>query len=146
MLKALGIDLCQSACRRWTNKKYSVLISVLQSTQWINSERIYPQTRVPRTHQCNYNDNIILWSRYCLFICVYIFIYMYIYIIYIYISMYMHICTYLYMYLYFSKLTIKTVNLYQWCCFGVSDSNFEQCFLVYCFDDFLLNRYFAFGN
>ena len=30
----------------WTNKKYSVLISVLQSTQWINSERIYPQNRV----------------------------------------------------------------------------------------------------
>ena len=30
----------------WTNKKYFVLISVLQSAQWINSERIYPQTRV----------------------------------------------------------------------------------------------------
>ena len=30
----------------WTNRKYSVLISVLQSAQWINSERIYPQTRV----------------------------------------------------------------------------------------------------
>ena len=26
----------------WTNRKYSVLISVLQSAQWINSERIYP--------------------------------------------------------------------------------------------------------
>ena len=26
----------------WTNKKYSVLISVLQSAQWINSKRIYP--------------------------------------------------------------------------------------------------------
>ena len=25
----------------WTNKKYSVLISVFQSAQWINSERIY---------------------------------------------------------------------------------------------------------
>ena len=30
----------------WTDKKYSVLISVLRSAQWINSERIYPQTRV----------------------------------------------------------------------------------------------------
>ena len=29
----------------WTNRS-SVLISVLQSAQWINSERIYPQTRV----------------------------------------------------------------------------------------------------
>ena len=29
-----------------TNKKYSVLISVFQSAQWINSERIHPQTRV----------------------------------------------------------------------------------------------------
>ena len=29
-----------------TNKKYSVLISVLRSAQWVNSERIYPQTRV----------------------------------------------------------------------------------------------------
>ena len=26
----------------WTNKKYSVLISVLSSAQWINLERIYP--------------------------------------------------------------------------------------------------------
>ena len=33
VLKALGIDLCQSACGGWTNKKYSVLISVLQSAQ-----------------------------------------------------------------------------------------------------------------
>ena len=30
----------------WTNKKYSVLISVLQSAQWINSEHIYPHTHV----------------------------------------------------------------------------------------------------
>ena len=30
----------------WTNKKYSVLSSVLQSAQWINLEHIYPQTRV----------------------------------------------------------------------------------------------------
>ena len=30
----------------WTNKKYSVLISVLQSAQWVNSERIYPYTHV----------------------------------------------------------------------------------------------------
>ena len=30
----------------WTNKKYFVLISVLQSAQLINAERIYPQTRV----------------------------------------------------------------------------------------------------
>ena len=30
----------------WTNKKYSVLINVPQSAQWINSERIYPQPRV----------------------------------------------------------------------------------------------------
>ena len=29
-----------------TNKKHSVLISVLQGARWINSERIYPQTRV----------------------------------------------------------------------------------------------------
>ena len=29
----------------WTNRN-SVLISVLQSAQWINAERIYPQTRV----------------------------------------------------------------------------------------------------
>ena len=28
----------------WMNKKYFVLISVLQSAQWINSEHIYPQT------------------------------------------------------------------------------------------------------
>ena len=28
----------------WTNKKYSVLISVLQSAQWINSECIYPHS------------------------------------------------------------------------------------------------------
>ena len=30
----------------WTSKTYFVLISVLQSAQWINSERIYAQTRV----------------------------------------------------------------------------------------------------
>ena len=30
----------------WTNKKYSVLSSVLQSAQWIYSARIYPQTHV----------------------------------------------------------------------------------------------------
>ena len=38
----------------WTNKKYSVLISVLQSAQWINSERISTDTCffLPRTHQC----------------------------------------------------------------------------------------------
>ena len=33
-------------CLWWTNKKYSVFISVPQSAQWINSERIYSQTRV----------------------------------------------------------------------------------------------------
>ena len=38
----------------WTNKKYSVLISVLQSAQWINSERISTYTCfvLPRAHQC----------------------------------------------------------------------------------------------
>ena len=30
----------------WTNKIYSVLNSILQRAQWINSELIYPQTRV----------------------------------------------------------------------------------------------------
>ena len=30
----------------WANKKYSVLISVVQSTPWINSEIIYPEKRV----------------------------------------------------------------------------------------------------
>ena len=30
----------------WTNRNHSVLISVLQSAEWINSERIYPRTRV----------------------------------------------------------------------------------------------------
>ena len=36
----------------WTNKKYSVLISVLQSAQWINSERIYPHTRFVLPYIC----------------------------------------------------------------------------------------------
>ena len=37
-----------------TNKKYAVLISVLQSAQWINSECISIETSflLPRTHQC----------------------------------------------------------------------------------------------
>ena len=37
-----------------TNKKYFVLISVLQSTQLINSELIFTDTCfvLPRTHQC----------------------------------------------------------------------------------------------
>ena len=30
----------------WTNKKHSALICVLQSAQLINSEHIYPQTRI----------------------------------------------------------------------------------------------------
>ena len=33
-------------CLWWTNRKYSVLISALESAQWINSERIYSQTCV----------------------------------------------------------------------------------------------------
>ena len=36
-----------------TNKNYSVLISVLQSVQWIHSERIYPQTRVSSFPELN---------------------------------------------------------------------------------------------
>ena len=38
----------------WTNKKYSILISVLQSAQWINLERISTDTCfvLSRTHQC----------------------------------------------------------------------------------------------
>ena len=34
----------------WTNKKYSVLIIVLQSAQWINSERIYKINYSPEKH------------------------------------------------------------------------------------------------
>ena len=40
------LSFAQMLVVQWTNKKYSVLISVFQSAQWINSERIYPQTCV----------------------------------------------------------------------------------------------------
>ena len=68
----------------WTNKKYSVPISVLQSAQWINSERIYP----------------------------YIYIHVYIQKLraYIYIYIYIYLYTYIYIYLYTLCLRVSNVE------------------------------------
>ena len=58
----------------WTNKKHSVLISVLQGARWINSECIYPQTRV-LSWICHLNEQYKDF-KHCLFVyfgCVFLF-------------------------------------------------------------------------
>ena len=53
----------------WTNKKYSVLISVLQSAQWINSERISTTIAIERIKYGNgilkslSKNSSIQWSK-----------------------------------------------------------------------------------
>ena len=46
MLKAPGAELCQNVCGVVNEQKIFCFISVVQSAQLINSERIHPQTRV----------------------------------------------------------------------------------------------------